>query len=191
MALILAGTVVLPSVEASYGGIYEKTVRLHILAHSDDGEDQALKLKVRDEVLALVSPKLENSTSEEESERILKNMLPEIEECAKKTLEKEGSAQSVSAVLGKEYYPTRDYDGLSFPAGEYTSLRIFLGSGEGQNWWCVVYPPICLDAASASANMEKAGYTEKETALVEKKDEGYKVRFFLLDLAAKIRKLFD
>ncbi len=189
--LLLGGLLLLPGLRKEYEGIYEKTIRLHVLANSDSEEDQNLKLKVRDQVLAYVSPYLEDSTSKEESARILKELLPGIKETARGVLCKEGAGEEVSVTLSKEFYPTRIYGERSFPAGDYTSLRIFLGSGEGKNWWCVVFPPLCLDSSKVQTGEEKAGYTEEETALLTGKDGRSKVRFFFLDLAAKIRQFFD
>lgn len=189
--LLLGGLLLLPGLKKEYEGIYEKTIRLHVLANSDSEEDQKLKLQVRDQVLAYVSPYLEDCLSKEESARILKELLPGIEETARQVLRKEGAGEEVSVALSEEFYPTRTYGELSFPAGDYTSLRIFLGSGEGQNWWCVVFPPLCLDSSKVRVEEEKAGYTEEETALLAGKDGSSKVRFFFLDLAAKLRRLFD
>ena len=189
--LLLGGLFLLPKLEKDYEGIYRKTVRLHVLANSDSEEDQSLKLQVRDRVLAYVSPYLEDCRSKEESARILGELLPGIEETAREVLREKGAREEVTVALNEEYYPTRTYGDLSFPAGDYTSLRIFLGSGEGQNWWCVVFPPLCLNASAVSVKKEQADYSEKENALLEKKDSSNKVRFFFLDLAAKLRQLFD
>ena len=186
--LLTASFLVMPATEASYGGIYDKTVRLHILANSNDEEDQSLKLALRDSLLDYLSPILEDAEGKQAAESILREKLSEIEAFSKEFVENAGSDQAVSVVLGSEFYPTRTYENFSFPAGEYTSLRIFLGAGEGQNWWCVVYPPLCLGISDASGAFEK--YSEEEQALLQQKDGGYVVRFAILDLAAKLKKLF-
>ena len=89
--------------------------------------------------------------------------------------------------LGREFYPARTYENCSFPAGEYLSLRVLIGGGKGKNWWCVLYPPLCLSSSEAV----EEGYTGDEQALLKRENGGYKVRFFLLDLLAKIKKRFS
>ena len=191
--LITALTLVslLPSAQAAYGGVYNKTVRFHVLANSDGEEDQALKLRVRDELVAFLSPILQNCESASQSGETICSMLGQIENKTKEILENAGSDLDCKVVFGKEFYPARDYGNLSYPAGEYNSLRVFLGKGEGKNWWCVLFPPLCIDSSETQAGLERAGYTEEEQNLVTKKDAGYKVRFFLLDLAAKLKNLFS
>ena len=190
-ALTFASLLVLPATQAAYGGIYEKTLRFHVLANSDGEVDQELKMKVKDGLIDYLTPILENCEGVEESEEKLASMLGQIEDKAKEILAREGSDLFCKVVLGREYYPTRDYENLSYPAGEYRSLRVYLGRGEGKNWWCVLFPPLCLDAATADSGMEKAGYTDDEQALVTQKDAGCTVRFFILDVAAKIKKWFS
>ena len=190
-ALTFASLLVLPSVQAAYGGIYEKTLRFHVLANSDEEVDQELKMKVKEELIGYLTPILESCESAEESEEALASMVGQIEEKAREILAREGSDLCCKVVLGREYYPTRDYENLSYPAGEYRSLRVYLGRGEGKNWWCVLFPPLCLDAAAAGDGMDKAGYTDDEQALVTQKDAAYTVRFFILDVAARIKKWFS
>ncbi len=189
-AAILAGVISLPMAETTYGGIYEKTVRLHVLANSDTEEDQRLKLLLRDELLSYLTPILQEASNKENAEKLIKDNLPEIEAFSRAFLESQHSDDMVSVVLGKEFYPTRTYENCSYPAGEYTSLRVFIGSGQGHNWWCVVYPPLCLAAADAGKELENSCYTADEKALLLQEEGGYKVRFALLDFAAKLKKLF-
>lgn len=189
-ALALAALLTLPMLEREYAGVYDKTLRLHILANSDSAEDQALKLKVRDGVVSYLSPILSSCETREEAEKTVEALLPEIERVADGILDGEGADVNARAVLGREFYPTRVYEELSYPAGEYESLRIYLGAGEGQNWWCVVYPPLCLGAARADSPASD-NYSEEEQAFLETKNDGYKVRFLLLDLAARLKKLFS
>ena len=187
--LLLGGLLLLPGLKKEYEGIYEKTIRLHVLANSDSEEDQKLKLQVRDQVLAYVSPYLEDCPSKEESARILKELLPGIEETAREVLRKEGAGEEVSVALSEEFYPTRTYGELSFPAGDYTSLRIFLGSGEGQNWWCVVFPPFCLGSVTETAAQAAAegGFSQEEIALLTGEEGGYVVKFKAIELWEQLR----
>ena len=162
------------------------------LANSDSEEDQKLKLQVRDQVLAYVSPYLEDCPSKEESARILKELLPGIEETAREVLRKEGAGEEVSVALSEEFYPTRTYGELSFPAGDYTSLRIFLGSGEGQNWWCVVFPPLCLDSSKVRAEEKKGqAIPKRKRRSLQERTAAPRCASFSWNLAAKLRRLFD
>ena len=126
----------------------DRVVRLHVLANSDTEEDQALKLRVRDRVLARAQEILEQSADMEQAEQALTAALPELTREARETLAAEGCAQPVQARLEPAEFPTKDYDGFSLPAGKYLALRVIIGQGAGQNWWCVVFPSLCLPAAT-------------------------------------------
>lgn len=172
--------------------IYESVVRLHVLANSDSDEDQALKLKVRDGVLSYVSPRVIDSKSREEVERILQNELENIQKIAAETVAREGYNYSVVVTLTVEEYPTRNYEAMSFPSGEYISLRVMIGEAEGQNWWCVLFPPLCLSAASESVENEEAfiavGLNSDQYKIITETDETtYYLRFKLLEALQGIK----
>ena len=133
-----------------------KLVRLHVLAASDSEADQQMKLRVRDTVLKLVTPALQACETRREAVSVLAPLLPEIEAAAENTLRSLGSSETVTALLSAEPYPLREYDTFSLPAGTYESLRILIGSGEGHNWWCVVFPPLCLSAAEDGETTDEA-----------------------------------
>ena len=162
--------------------IYDDTIRLHILAPSDSYEDQALKLKIRDKVLADFSDAIKPLATNRAAEAALSEMLDGIKASADAEIAKAGYEYEVSVFLTEEWYPTRGYKSFSLPAGTYTSLKIVLGEGEGDNWWCVMYPPLCLDAALS----EDSSLTPEEKFLIS--DHGYCVRFKLLEVASG---LFD
>ena len=174
--------------------IYDSVIRLHVLANSDSDEDQARKLAVRDAVLESTRPLLEGAESREEAEVILQKALPEIKEAAELALERLGSGESVSVSLSWENYPTREYESLAFPAGEYLSLRVMIGEAEGKNWWCVLFPPLCLSAASVAVDQEtaclSAGLTDEQYRLIADADSStkYRLRFKILEVASG---LFD
>ena len=166
--------------------IYESVVRLHVLANSDSEEDQALKLKVRDAILAYTSPKVIDSASREEAITILQNELDEIERVAKEVVISEGYDYSVEVTLTLEEYPTRNYESMSFPSGEYVSLRVLIGEAEGQNWWCVLFPPLCLSAASEKSENEEAFIavglnSDQYKIITETEDTKYYLRFKILE----------
>ena len=133
----------------------EKVVRLHVLANSDSEEDQALKLKVRDAVLEQATETLRGADSQAEASRRLTDILPELEETARAVITANGYDYGVRAELAETSFPTKEYDGFALPAGDYTALRIVIGEGEGQNWWCVLYPGLCRAACGGYALPEE------------------------------------
>ena len=167
--------------------IYDTVVRLHVLANSDTEEDQALKLKVRDGVLEAAAPLVGDCTTQAEAIEVLTAHLPELESAALAVIESEGYEYPVTVLLGEEDYPTRTYESCAFPAGTYVSLRVLIGSGEGQNWWCCLFPPLCLSAATAKQDNEDAfiqvGLTKDQYGIItETGKTKYKVRFKLLEV---------
>ena len=153
----------------------EKLVRFHVIAVSDDEYEQQLKLRVRDAVLEYISPKLEEAESSTQAREILAAELDNIRETAQTVSEGRG----VTVTLTRENYPTKSYEGFTLPAGEYESLRVILGEGRGHNWWCIVFPPICLSAAQADTVEEQLG--EEDFRLISE-EEGYELRFKALEL---------
>ena len=167
--------------------IYDTVVRLHVLANSDTEEDQALKLIVRDSVLAAAAPYLEGCSTQAEAVEALTAHLAELETAAAETIAAEGYDYPVTILLGEEDYPTRAYEACAFPAGTYVSLRVLIGEGEGQNWWCCLFPPLCLSAATAKQDNEDAfiqvGLTKDQYGIItETGKTKYKVRFKILEV---------
>ncbi len=185
-ALILVFFTAVKGVSEQYGGIYDKTVRLHILADSDEKQAQTLKLEVRDGLLEMLEGAFVDCADRDEAERILWGFFPALQERAEQILLENGCDLPVSLSLEEEIYPLRIYDGLVYPAGEYLSLRVFIGRGEGQNWWCVVYPPLCLSSGLAQEQV----YTEDEEELLTGRTEGYRLKFAFLELGERIFRLF-
>lgn len=155
-------------------------LRLHVVAASDEAEEQAVKLQVRDAVLAWLRPRLAGAESAAEAEEILVRELPGIRDAAAGA----SGGRAVTVSLGSEDYPFRSYGGFSLPAGRYRSLRVVLGPGEGQNWWCVIFPTLCLDAAESGALRETL--SEEDCALVTG-ESGYRLRFRLVELWGELR----
>ena len=161
--------------QARQESISGSLVRLHVLAVSDDSNEQRIKLNVRDSVLSYISPKLEDAESPDEAKRIISSELDGIKSAAETAAE----GRPVKVTLTQEYYPTRDYGSFSLPAGRYESLRVILGEGEGHNWWCIVFPPVCLSAVQ-SEQVEEAMSVE-DYALITRQD-GYELRFRTVEL---------
>jgi stage II sporulation protein R len=173
--------------------IYDSVIRLHVLAASDSAEDQADKLAVRDALLPVAAEGLADCATRAEAAARLEALLPTLEERAEETLRLRGAEASVTVELGQERYPTRAYEGFCFPSGEYLSLRVLIGEGEGQNWWCVLFPSLCLSVAEGgrAEEMEEAfisvGLTPEQYRIITESDEHvtYRMRFKFLEALEK------
>lgn len=162
--------------------IYADVIRLHIIAASDTEEDQTLKLAVRDAVLSVYGSALTSYSDRDSAAEAAREMLPGIRSLAEQTLREAGCDKPVSVTLTEEEYPTRDYETFSLPAGRYLSLRVLIGEAEGHNWWCVLYPPLCLDAATEGELL-----TDAEWGLLTENGGGhYRVKFKLLEWLKKV-----
>ena len=152
----------------------DKVLRLHVLANSDSEADQALKLRVRDRVLAEVRPLLAGVTDAEEAEAIIARRLPALTAAAEDEIRQQGYGYPVAVTLEDVWFPTRSYDAAALPAGTYRALRVVIGAGEGHNWWCVVYPSLCLPAVSETS-LQAAGLSGEDIALIT--EDCYVFRF--------------
>lgn len=166
----------------------EKVVRLHVLANSDSEEDQVLKLKVRDAVLERATETLRGADDQAEARRRLTAILPELEETARVVITANGYDYGVRAELAETSFPTKEYDGFALPAGEYLALRVLIGEAAGQNWWCVVFPPLCTAAACQWQDAGRAaGLEEDDLSLMAEEDAGYELRFRSVELWEMLR----
>ena len=173
--------------------IYESVVRLHVLANSDSDDDQSLKLKVRDAILSYVSPLVIDSKSREEAIEILQREIESIKKEAKTVILEQGYGYDVDVTLTLEEYPTRNYESMSFPSGQYVSLRVLIGEAEGQNWWCVLFPPLCLSAASSKTESEESFIavglnSDQYKIITESEDMKYYLRFKILEAMENLGK---
>ena len=156
-------------------------IRLHVIAASDSAADQAVKLRVRDAVLELLTPALADAATPEEARERTEALLPALRETAERV-----SGGAARAALGWEDYPTRHYDGFSLPAGRYLSLRLSLGAAQGRNWWCVVFPPLCTACAEdREAFASLVG--EKDAALLRGEGRAVVLKFRVLELWQLLR----
>lgn len=174
------GVAVLPTEKDA--AIYEDTLRLHILANSDSAPDQELKYAIRDKLLAKYGEALRSAESFADAEAEVSGILSDIERDVDGWIREAGYEYKSHVTLGTEWYDTREYEDFTLPRGYYTSLRVMLGEAEGQNWWCVMYPPLCLDVATEDAPKDDAlmGYSREEYMLVN--GEGYSIKFKLLEV---------
>lgn len=164
--------------------IKEKIIRLHVIANSDSEEDQELKIRVRDEVLSLMEGLTQNCESIEDAREILQKNLKTFEETANDVCKTSGFTYSATVSLNEAEFPTKDYTSFSLPAGKYEALRIVLGEGKGKNWWCVLFPPLCVSAAECE--LESSGLTESEIKFITSDKTEYKFKFKLLELIEKV-----
>ncbi len=167
--------------------IYRDTVRLHVLATSDDDEAQAIKLQVRDLLLREYSTALSDCATSDDARETLRDLLPEMEARVCSYLSDIGAGYGATVTLTEEYYETRRYGDCTVPAGTYTSLRVILGTGEGHNWWCVMFPPMCLSLATEDPTAKKDSfllYSEEEQRLL--RDGDFSVKFKLLELLSSL-----
>lgn len=165
--------------------IYDSVIRLHVLAVSDSAEDQAVKLQVRDHILSCLAPVLDGVTERAEAEVLVQESLEMLQNSADSFLREQGRDETVQVTLTEENYPAREYDAFSLPAGEYLSLRVILGEGEGQNWWCVLFPSVCSRFAAAHTETlyREAGFTPEQYRMITHTDKTpYQVRFRLLEI---------
>ena len=164
--------------------VREEVVRLHILANSDSAEDQALKLKVRDAILEASADWQEVAATPEEALALAEERLPQLQAIAEQTVAAEGYAYPVTAEVCRMYFTTRQYDTVTLPAGTYDAVRITIGEAEGQNWWCVMYPPLCVGAATDRKKATSL-WNNNQKKLVENGDR-YVVKFKVVEWAQKV-----
>ena len=167
--------------------IYDGVIRLHVIASSDSAEDQALKLDVRDAVLEATASMTVGCEDFESAISVLgrEENLRALEDTARAVISEAGYSYDAKVTLTEERYPRRSYDSLCFPSGTYTSMRVLIGEAEGENWWCVLFPELCIGVASEQADEKfiAAGFTPEQYKIVTDTDEPrYEIRFKLLEL---------
>lgn len=179
LGLFLAVGVWLNAAHAALAG---DVLRLHVLANSDSEEDQALKLAVRDRVLAEAAGYLASVGDRAQAETVLSGALESLAQAGAEAVAEAGYSYPVAVSLENAWFPTKEYGGFSLPAGEYRALRVVIGAGEGHNWWCVVFPPLCLGAVSQPAAEAVNALPQGERALITGENEGYVIKFKLMEL---------
>ncbi len=166
--------------EATQVRLASQVIRLHVLANSDSEEDQALKLEVRDRVLETTSALLAGETEPQAAAVLLDQHLDDIAQTAAQEISAQGHDDRVEVRLEQTWFPTRQYQGISLPAGNYLALRVLIGAAEGHNWWCVVFPNLCLPAVSERA-LEASTLTPGQISLLQEEETSYVFRFKTLE----------
>ena len=167
--------------EATQVRLASQVIRLHVLANSDSEEDQALKLEVRDRVLETTSALLARETEPQAAAVLLNQHLDDIAQTAAQEISAQGHDDRVEVRLEQTWFPTRQYQGISLPAGNYLALRVLIGAAEGHNWWCVVFPNLCLPAVPERA-LEASTLTPGQISLLQEEETSYVFRFKTLEL---------
>ena len=163
----------------------DKIIRLHVVANSDTSADQAVKLAVRDAVLREAGRVLDGA---EDPKQAVAAQLPALEAAANAELQRQGSEDLARVSFRRELFPTREYDTFSLPAGVYDSLRVTIGQGEGHNWWCVIFPSLCVPAtADGFAEAAAGGFSTSEIRLLTQADPAYTVKFRSLELLQALK----
>jgi len=171
-------------------GIPNEAIRLRIIANSDSPEDQLIKQKIRDQVVAKIDPWVGSLANIGQAREVIRGHLPELQQVVDQTIAKNGYKYPAEVELGVVPFPTKMYGEMVYPAGDYEALRITVGKGQGQNWWCVLFPPLCFvdmsngDAVKADTNSSEEA---KATATASgKTNEDVEVKFFVVEIFSKL-----
>ena len=191
IVLLLIGTVFGADLLADRKMLHDSLIRLHVVGASNDESDQNVKLSVRDAVNIWIENRLENVHSPEEARTYLENHLEELETVANETLEQNGVADRASISFLEEAFPTRQYETFSLPAGVYHALRIRIGEARGRNWWCVVFPSLCLGATTEEfqETAVTSGFDAELSGALSGRQQ-YEIRFFFLDCLGMLENFF-
>jgi stage II sporulation protein R len=175
---------------AAQARLSDELVRLHVVGASDSDFDQGVKLKVRDAVISYLSPRLEDASGPNEARAVIEDSLENLRAVSENARRLAGSDRSVTAAIETESFPTRDYESFALPAGDYVSLRITLGGGEGKNWWCVVFPPLC----TGSVETEEDAFDElsgESSRLIRTEDGEYRLKFRIIEFFQRLKLVFS
>jgi len=171
----------------------DSVIRFHVIANSDSQADQALKLAVRDRVLARAEAIYPENATLDEAQAALEGHLNLLAAAGREVVEEQGYDYPVTAQLTDCWFPTKEYEGFALPAGSYTALRVTIGEGKGQNWWCVAFPPLCLGAASETVDqaLEAGHFTPDQGALITSENEGYVLKFKAMEWLGELQGFFE
>ena len=170
---------------ADANALREDILRLHVVANSDSQEDQAVKLKVRDAVLATLEEGMADVTDPAQAVSYAKTRIPKLTQTANEVLKQAGFDDTVQISVGESEFPLREYDTFSLPSGVYQALKVVIGDGQGQNWWCVVFPELC-SGATQEEFVQTASMEGMEDSLTGTLTGEYEIRFWILDTIGKM-----
>ena len=169
--------------------IRSDVLRLHVIANSDSSVDQNLKLRLRDHILQEGKDIFDGSVNVENAVQKIEPKIGELEKSAESFVKDAGFDYKVKITLSEEYFTTRTYETVTLPAGKYLALRVVIGSGSGHNWWCVMFPPMCVPAADKKDEIENV-FNNEEIKLVESKPK-YEPRFKIIEIYEQIKQAIE
>lgn len=167
----------------------DKLIRLHVVANSDSSEDQNLKLKVRDKIISDVSRLLQGINDRTQAAAVIDANMQSLLADSTAVIEEAGFNYDITGKITVEEFPTRDYDSFSLPAGDYLSLRVIIGAGQGHNWWCVVYPPLCMTGATKDSDSMKV-LSQEDMKLMTQQTPRYAIKFKSIELLHELMSIF-
>jgi stage II sporulation protein R len=181
IALVLCCIMNITAFSNQCDGIRDKMLRMHVIANSDSIDDQNLKLKVRDAILLKGKEIFDGSVTADEAEEKIKPYIKDLEETALLVIKREGYDYDVNITVQKDFFNTRTYDNcITLPAGYYNAVKVVIGEGKGENWWCVMFPPMCLPAANAECKINDV-LNDEENDIVSN-GKKYKFKFKILEI---------
>lgn len=171
----------------------DSVIRLHVIANSDSESDQELKYQVRDRILTEAAALYQPGDGLQQVRRSIEDNLPLLARAGREVVEEQGYDYPVFARLERTWFPTKKYTDFALPAGNYTALRIVVGEGKGENWWCVAFPPLCLGSVSETVDEAAAAgnFTPEQVALITGESGGYVVKFKAMELWEEFKKLWE
>ncbi len=175
--------------KAHCDNIEKKVLRLHVIANSDTQEDQELKLKVRDRIINYSGDIFVDATDKKSAEKLTKDNLSEIKKIAQEEVLKNGYNYPVEVELKNTHFNTRVYNEVTLPAGNYDALRVIIGDGNGKNWWCVMFPPMCLPAAEEKSELSEV-LSDSELEIVSDNNK-YEIKFKVVELFEELKNLIE
>ncbi len=188
-ALLLTVLLSVSSFESKCDSVRQEVLRLHVVANSDSDEDQAVKLLVRDALLEKSKTVFSENATLAEAEKEACGNIGLLFETAKKTLEENGFDGAVSVSVGKSSFPTKSYGSITLPAGEYCAVRVEIGESKGKNWWCVMFPPLCLSAATGEEELSDV-LSGGEMELVKSRPK-YEIRFWIVEKLEQLKERYN
>lgn len=188
ISFIICITLSTYKLDSECDGIRENVLRLHVIAASDSSYDQQIKLELRDSLLLKGKEIFSGSKTKKEAEEKISDGISLMQKEADRFLQIKGYPHKATVSLGKSFFPTRVYDSFMLPAGYYDALKVTIGSGEGQNWWCVMFPALCLPAAEKKADDFDGILTEKQQEIIT--EEKYEIRLWLVEKWQELENFF-
>ncbi len=185
LALIISALLPICKFDSDCKDLRNEVLRLHILANSDSAEDQNVKLEVRDALLNCGNELFSGRTNIDTVKSILASEQNKLTEAANKVLLEKGFEYKAKIYLTNEYFTTRTYDSYTLPAGNYLAVKVILGEGDGHNWWCVMFPPLCLPAATDKQDVEV--YFNAQGKSIVTGNPEYEIKFKIIEMLERLR----